>query len=218
MELWNGFVDWFFSEDGQLVVYGAIVPFLAVLVAGIVASLIGKAGIRRLVAQRDRETRASAVAALIAVGHTAARWHSQPPAAREHHEALASAADIQVRLLPLGGANLAADWAAHELAGMRVNSVSYSFQADQSLAEYRDRLVEWLHKPSRAKKLFSADLERWRYEDQSGVDPVVVEQQRWAEEQFTSQTGQSADAAHETPTAAMPAPADTPSSAPTASR
>lgn len=183
MELWNTIVDWFTSSDGQRIVYGAIIPFVAIVVAGLVAALIGRAATRRLAVQRDRETRASAVSALIAVGHTAARWHSQAPAVREHHEALASAADIQVRLLPLSGANLAADWAAHELADMRTNSVSFSFQAEQSLTEYRDRLVEWLHRPGKAKKLFSADLERWRYEEPKAVDPVLLEQQKWAQEQ-----------------------------------
>ena len=68
---------------------------------------------------------------------------------------------------------------------MRTNSVSYSYQAEQTLDEYRDRLVEWLHKPSRAKKLFAADLDRWDYSD-SAADPVVLEQQRWAEEQYAA--------------------------------
>jgi hypothetical protein len=75
---------------------------------------------------------------------------------------------------------------------MRVNSVSFSFQAEQTLAEYRDRLILWLHKPGKARKLFAADLERWRYEDQS-VDPLVTEQQTWAEAQFTANTDQNVE-------------------------
>jgi hypothetical protein len=43
--------------------------------------------------------------------------------------------------------------------------------------------VRWLHKPHKAKKLFADDLDRWRY-DNSQPDPVALEQQRWAEEQF----------------------------------
>jgi hypothetical protein len=68
---------------------------------------------------------------------------------------------------------------------MRTNSVSYSYQAEQTLDEYRDRLIEWAYKPKRAKKLFAADLDRWKYAE-SAVDPVVLEQQRWAEEQYSS--------------------------------
>lgn len=214
MELWNSIVDWFGSENGQRVVFGAIIPFVAILVAGLIGAAIGRGATRRVVAQRERETRASAVAALISVGHTAARWHSQPPAVREHHEALASAADIQVRLLPLSGAHLAADWAAHELADMRTNSVSFSFQAEQSLTEYRDRLVEWLHKPGRAKKLFAADLERWRFETPEQVDPVVLEQQRWAQQQLSEPPAQRHESAPtETPQPASAQPASPQSAA-----
>ncbi len=205
MQWWNDIVDWFSSDSGQLVVYGAIIPFIAIVVAGLVAAAIGRGAVRRLVGQRDRETRASAVAALIAAGQTAARWHSQPPQTREHFEALAAAADVQVRLLPLNGAPLAADWAAHELADMRTNSISFSFQADQTLREYRDRLVEWLHRPSKAKRLFAADLERWRYDEPTKVDPVILEQQKWAEEQFAAES-RSGSATNTTASAAAPAP------------
>jgi hypothetical protein len=82
--------------------------------------------------------------------------------------------------------------------------VSYSYQAEQTLDEYRDRLVEWLHRPSRAKKLFAADLDRWDYSE-STVDPVVLEQQRWAEEQYTAVSHEPATHAHELPlTAPIP--------------
>lgn len=199
MEWWNNLVDWFGSEDGRLIVLGAIIPFVAIVVAGIVAGSIGRAAVRRLVSQRERETRAAAVAALIAAGQSATTWHTQPPQTREHFERLASQADVQVRLLPLTGASLAADWAAHELADMRTNSVSFSFQAEQTLSEYRDRLVEWLHKPSKARKLFAADLERWRYDEPTAVDPVVLQQQQWAEQQFTAATKSTPERAAERP-------------------
>ncbi|MFT4030702.1 MAG: hypothetical protein QM675_12580 [Protaetiibacter sp.] len=189
MQWWNDFVDWFYSDDGQRVLVTAVVPFVAIVLAGIIATLIGRGGVKRLVAQRDHETRAAAVTALISAGQNAARWHSQSPAAREHAEHLANDADVMVRLLPISGANYAADWASHQLADMRVNSVSFSYQADQTLSEYRERLVLWLHKPNKGRKMFAADLERWRYEDRA-ADPVIVEQQKWAEEQFTAVTDQ----------------------------
>jgi type II secretory pathway pseudopilin PulG len=212
MQWWNDFVDWFYSEDGQRILVSAVIPFLAIVVAGIVAALIGRGATRRLVAQRDHETRAAAVTALISAGQNAARWHSQSPAAREHAEHLANDADVMVRLLPIAGANYAADWASHQLADMRVNSVSFSYQADQTLSEYRERLVLWLHKPNKGRKLFAADLERWRYEEQ-GTDPVILEQQQWAENQYTATTDQKVP--HEPlvepaeSTAVSPTPLDT---------
>jgi hypothetical protein len=76
--------------------------------------------------------------------------------------------------------------------------VSFSYQAEQTLSEYRERLVLWLHKPNKGRKLFAADLERWRYEDQA-ADPLIVEQQKWAEEQYTATTSEPVDHAAEVP-------------------
>ncbi|MFC5502006.1 hypothetical protein ACFPJ4_07100 [Lysinimonas soli] len=198
MQPWNDLLDWIRSDSGWRIISTAIIPFVAIVVAGFVAAGIGRGTTKRVIAQRDHETRSAAVAALIAAGHGAASWHSQSPASREHAERLASQADVTVRLLPIAGASLAADWATHQLAEMRTNSVSYSYQAEQTLEEYRDRLVEWLHRPSRAKKLFAADVERWQYAE-SAVDPVVLEQQRWAEEQYSAVNHESAERAPELP-------------------
>jgi hypothetical protein len=192
MQWWNDILNWVHSVTGHALIVTAIIPFVAIVVAGIVGAAIGRGATRRLIGQRDYETRASAVAALVAAGQGAASWHGQVPASKEHSERLASQADVNVRLLPIPGARLAADWAAHQLREMRTNSVSYSYQAEQTLDEYRDRLVEWLHKPNRAKKLFTADLDRWQYAE-SAVDPVVLEQQRWAEEQYTAATHETVD-------------------------
>lgn len=226
MQWWNEFVAWFYSETGQQVLVSAIIPFVAIVLGGVIAALIGRGSVKRLVGQREHETRAAAVASLISAGQNAVRWHSQSPAAREHAERLASDADIQVRLLPVSASNLAADWAGHQLADMRVNSVSFSFQAEQTLAEYRERLVLWLHKPGKARKLFAADLERWRYEDQA-VDPLVADQQKWAEDQFTATTAQPVEHAPDVvvPDVVIPAsvtapatePVSTPVSTPTTS-
>lgn len=187
MQWWDSFVTWFDSDRGRLVMFGAVIPFVSIVVAGILGALIARSAVKRLVAQRDRETRASAVSSLIAAGQAATSWHAQPPQSRDHFERMASEADIQVRLLGISGAPLAADWAAHELNDMRVNSVSFSFQAEQTLAEYRTRLLEWVGRPGRARKLFAADLDRWKY-DAPATDPVVTQQQEWAERQFTAQT------------------------------
>lgn len=197
MQWWNDLVAWFSSDAGQQVLVSAIIPFVAIVLAGLIAALIGRGATKRLVAQRDHETRAAAVAALISVGQDAVRWHTLTPGQREHAERLANDADIQVRLLPIPAVDLAANWAAHQLNDMRINSVSFSFQAEQTLGEYRDRLIMWLHKPGKARKLFAADLERWRYEDQA-VDPLLAEQQAWAQQQA------AAAAAAPTPVLAEP--------------
>jgi hypothetical protein len=203
MTWWNDLIDWIRSDTGQTVIISVIIPFVAIVVAGIIGAAIGRGATRRLVGQRDHETRASAVTALIQAGQDAAKWHSQSAAAKEHAAHLASEADVMVRLLPISGAGLAADWATHQLSEMRTNSVSYSYAADQTFAEYRDRLVLWLHKPGRAKKLFTNDLQRWKYDD-AGPDPLVVQQQQWAEEQVTAVNHEVPE--HAPSLSAMPAP------------
>src|SRR5690606_17279694 len=122
---------------------------------------IGRSGMKRLVAQRDRETRVAAVAALVTAGQNAARWHSQGAEAREHAQRIAAEADIAVRLLPVTGADIAAAWAKHHPEAMRVSSVNFSIPMEETLAEYQNRLVAWLRKPRRAAKLFATDLDRW---------------------------------------------------------
>ncbi len=74
------------------------------------------------------------------------------------------------------GASQAADWAAHQLADMKKNSASFSFQAEQTFVDYRDRLLDWQLKPARARKLFASDLSQWRYEDES---PSTVAPREW---------------------------------------
>jgi hypothetical protein len=63
---------------------------------------------------------------------------------------------------------------------MKKNSAIFSFQAEQTLDEFRDRLIEWQHKPSRAKKLFKQDLEQWKYSTPSAEQELSVQQQEWA--------------------------------------
>ena len=57
MQWWNEFVDWFTSDEGWRVISSAIIPFLAIVIAGFVAALIGRSAIRRLLTVNERELR-----------------------------------------------------------------------------------------------------------------------------------------------------------------
>lgn len=181
MVWWNDIQAWFISATGSKIFLDAILPFLAIVVAGVVAGLIGRGFALRVVEQKDREHTGAAVIALIMVGRRAAIWSSLGADEKQHIDSLMSEADIKVRLLPVNGSNLAAEWAAHELGAMKKNSASFSFQAEQSLIEYRDRLLNWQAKPRRARKLFASDLDQWRYDDDS-QSSLVAQQQAWATE------------------------------------
>ncbi len=186
---WNSVIRWFNSEAGQNVITNAILPVLAIIVGAIVATLIARGSIRRLIDQQDREQKASAIAALIASGRRAATWSTLSAAEKDHVDHQISEAEVRVRLLPSAGASLAADWAAHHLATMKTNSVNYSFQAEQDLSDLEDGLIAWHAKPSRARKLFAQDLAAWKYESAAvPVDDLAAKQQAWTAKQADDQT------------------------------
>lgn len=187
MDWWNDFVEWLNSEDGWRTLSGTVIPFVAILIAGLVAALIGRHSTRRVIAMHDREQRTSTVSALIGAARRASKWNALSLPEQQHAEHLANEADVNLRLLPLGGAMMTADWAAREIAEMKKNSVSFSFQADQSLLDFRDRLVEWQARPSRAKKLFKADLDLWAYEAAQDDGGLVEKQRAWAKKQVATE-------------------------------
>ncbi|MCU1525823.1 MAG: hypothetical protein JWO18_2717 [Microbacteriaceae bacterium] len=185
MEWWNNFVDWLSSDGGWRVISGAVIPFIAIVVAGIVAAAIGRGSAKRVIALSDREVKASAVTALISAGRKAAVWNTLPAPEQQHIDHLIGDADIRLRLLPVAGTALAADWARHEIAEMKKNAVSFSFQAEQTLLVFRDRLIDWQARPTRAKKLFKNDLDSWAYDSSLSEQEIVHQQQAWAAQQVT---------------------------------
>ncbi len=167
MDWWNDLTDWTASDEGWRVLSGAIIPFVAIVVAGVIAALIGRAATKRVVALHDRESRNAAVAGVVTAARKASRWGALGHEERAYADHLAEDADVRLRLLPVSGAPLAADWVQHEIADIKRNSSTFTSQADQSLGELRDRLLEWNGKPGRAKKLFKADLERWKFDSRT---------------------------------------------------
>ncbi|MGV8897055.1 MAG: hypothetical protein ACOH1U_11380 [Rhodoglobus sp.] len=199
---WNDIVRWFDSDGGQTVVTSAIIPFVAIVVGGVVAGLIARGAIKRLLAQQDRELKAAAVATLIAAGRRAATWSTLSAPEKDHVEHQSTEAEVRVRLLPVLGATLAADWAVHQLATMKKNSTNYSFQAEQDLSDFQDGLIAWQSKPARAKKLFAQDLAAWKYETAaipSEEEQLASKQREWS----ASQPGSTNSA-----TAVIPEPAN----------
>ena len=110
-----------------------------------------------------------------------------------------------VRLLPIKGAGIAANWAGHQLAELKRASATFGYQLDPAIAEFRDRLIEWQNNPRRARKIFQGDLERWRFENTDTERSALDRQDAWVaqqhHEQFAPASSDSA-AAPENPTAA----------------
>jgi hypothetical protein len=183
MEWWNEILAWFNSTAGWRVFSTAVVPFVAIIIAGLVATGIASGFARRVIELQNRELKAAAIMALIGAGRRAAIWSSLGADEKQHVDSLISESDLRMRLLPVSGAIAAADWSAHELNAMKKNSATFSYQAEQTFFDYRDRLLDWQAKPRRARKLFAFDLVQWRYEDDAVTESsLVAQQQEWAVE------------------------------------
>ncbi|MCU1513393.1 MAG: hypothetical protein JWO10_483 [Microbacteriaceae bacterium] len=187
MHWWTRITDWITSDAGERVITTAIIPFVAILIAGIIAAAIGRGSAKRVISLSDREVRFSAVTALVSAARKAAVWNTLPIPEQQHVDHMIGEVDTRVRLLPIPGTALAADWAAHEIADMKKNAVSFSFQAEQMLVIFRDRLIDWQAHPSRAKKLFKNDLDSWAYESTLSDQDLVSQQQAWTAQQAAAE-------------------------------
>lgn len=204
MQWWNDLVEWLSSDNGWRVVTDAVIPFVAIVVAGVVAALIGRASTRRVVSSHEDEAKAAAVAALVSAARKGAVHSSLGVEERAYADHLGHEADVRLRLLPATGSTLAADWAAHELAEIKRNSASFSFQSEQTLGELRDRLVEWQNRPGRAKKLFRDDLARWKYEEADVDRDTAAKQKAWEAEQRAASATEQRRTEASAPTGAAP--------------
>lgn len=201
MQWWDNFVNWFYSDAGSHVFATAIVPGVAILVAGIIAALIGRGSTKRIVNLHDRAERVAAVTAMISAARRAANWNALSVPEQQQADHIALECDVRIRLLPLAGSHMAAEWATHELQELKKNAVSFSFQASQSLQEFKNRLIDWQNRPSRAKKLFKSDLDSWAYETSLNDQDLIAQQNAW-EAQQSAASASSTDIP-DTPTPAV---------------
>ncbi|WP_350349707.1 hypothetical protein ABIQ69_07330 [Agromyces sp. G08B096] len=183
MQWWNDLMSWLDSSAARPALFAAAVLFVAVVVAGLLAAWIASAAIKRVVAQRDRELKTAAIAALVDAATEASVWNSLTPQEQVLADRAVGQADIHVRLLPIRGADVAANWAAHQLHELKRASATFGYQLDPAVAEFRDRMLEWQRHPSRTKRQFQNDLARWRSERATPEQTLVEEQDAWVAEQ-----------------------------------
>jgi hypothetical protein len=186
MQWWNDLVIWLSSDTGWRVVTDAFIPILAILVAGFVAAYIARNSVKRLLARQDRDQRAAAIGALVNAARQASVWDSLSPQEQILADRAAGDADISVRLLPIRGADVAADWAAHEILEFKRGSATFGFQFDTLLIEFRARLIDWQRHPARARKIFQGDIARWSVELTETERQLQSKQDAWVAEQHSA--------------------------------
>lgn len=187
MQWWNDFVAWFTSTDARTAVFSAVVLALAVIVGGLLAAWIARGSLKGLISRNEREQKAVAIAALVDAATEASVWNSLTPQEQVLSDRAVGQADIHLRLLPIRGAGAAATWASHQLAEFKRSSATFGYQLDPALGEFRDRLVEWQNKPSRARKIFQDDLERWSYDGADADRSLTAKQDAWVAQQHQEQ-------------------------------
>ena len=195
MQWWNEFVTWVQTAEGRQSVFVGALVLLAVIVGVIVAALVLRSAIARLIRQQEHERKNAVIATLIDAAVDASAWNVLSQSERILSDRAAAQAETHLRLLPVKGSGVAANWAAHELADLKHTSSTGGYQTQASVGEFRDRLVLWRDKPNRARKAFLADLERWRFSETSRPETKAVPTE-----------GQSARPAPEPERAASPAP------------
>lgn len=192
MYWWNSFYEWLTNVSTQPVFFSVLVFVIAVVLAGALAAWIARGAIKSIVTQRDREQRVAAIGALVDASTEAAVWNSLTPQEQVMADRAVGQADIQLRLLPVKGSAVAADWAAHQLADLKRTSATFGYQLEPAVHEFRDRLIEWQNKPARARKVFLADLTRWSAQGTPVEKALVAEQDAWVaqthHEQFSQAT------------------------------
>ena len=183
MEWLNDLISWLGSSAARPAIFAAIVLFVAVVAAGLLAAWISGAALKRVVRQRDRELKAAAIAALVDAATEASVWNSLTPQEQVMADRAVGQADIHVRLLPIRGSDVAANWAAHQLHELKRASATFGYQLDPAVADFRDRLLEWQQRPGRARKQFENDLAGWRAESTRPEQTLVAQQDAWVAEQ-----------------------------------
>lgn len=187
MQWWNDFVTWFTATSNQPVIFSAVVLIVAIIVASVLAAWISRSAIKRLLAQNDRNLKAAAIGTLVDAATEASVWNSLTPQEQVLNDRAVGMADILVRLMPVKGSALAADWAAHQLAELKRTSATFGYQLEPALIEFRDRLIEWQKKPSRARKIFQEDIERWKSQSSSSEKNLLADQDAWVAQQHHDQ-------------------------------
>lgn len=157
-------LSWFGGPTGQKVIFGAIIPFLSIVVAAIIGGLVARGAIKRLIARQDRVARSNAIAALVNVARRASRYDALPESEQLAIDRAHGDADIALRLLPVRDADLAADWSQHQIEALKRQSGAFDFRADAELVDFRERLLDWEDSPRRARKIFSGDIARWEFD------------------------------------------------------
>ncbi|WP_111721232.1 hypothetical protein [Homoserinimonas sp. OAct 916] len=192
MEWLSDFLDWLVTDRGQESVRVGFLFLLALLIGAVLAGWVTRMGIRGLLRRYDRGLRDAAVLALIEAATEASVWNSLSPQEQMLANRTIGRADAQIRLLPLNGSDIAANWASHQLNEMKRNSATFGYLLDPVVLAFRERLLYWCDRPNKAKRIFEADLDAWQQASSESERKLLAEQEAWVAQQHQERYSDSA--------------------------
>lgn len=170
MDWWNDLTDWTSSDTGWRVLSGAVIPFVAIVVAGVIAALIGRSATKRVVALQERESKNAAVAAILTAARKAAAWGSLGHDERAYSDHLAEDADIRLRLLAVQGAPLAANWAQHEIADIKKPNKKAKKRAELASGQTTANQSQYAPRDPKAHSMYVAHAADLPFGTDGGID------------------------------------------------
>jgi len=211
IELWNDLIRWARSDEGFAIITGVILPFVAILAAGIIAGLVARAANKRMLRHQTDEAKAASIAGLLAMARRTTVWTSLSATEKDHVDYQLTESVVRLRLQPIPGSDLAAEWAQLRIASIKRQSATMIAQAESELRDLENGLIEWHRKPGRAKKLFGAELGWLRLDDAELDKDLLARQKQWLADQQTGGTATTtpADATASTTVLESPAKIDT---------
>jgi len=178
-EWWQTLVGWLNSEAGIALMTTVALPFAAILTAGLLAVLIARASSTRVMRHRDNSEKAAAIAGLLAVCRRVTVWTSLSSAERDHLDYQITESTVRLRLLPIGGADLAAEWSQYMISTIKRNSAALIDEAEKGLADLENGLITWYRRPGAAKKQFKNEIGYLRMDTVSLDRELIARQKQW---------------------------------------
>lgn len=170
VEWWGAYIDWATSAAGLTILTSAVIPFIAILSAGVFAAVIARGGMSRLAMQQERERKAAVIAAGLAAGRRAVEWGSITLGEQNQIDRELAESFAHLRLIPAPGADLAAEWAHLKTRIIKQKAIASAVAAEAELRGLEDWLVLWHRRPRSAARHFAEDLETLRYSAPQAVD------------------------------------------------
>ena len=179
LEWWQALVDWLNSPEAQTILTTVALPFAAILTAGLLAVLIARASSTRVMRHRDNEEKAAAIAGLLAVCRRVTIWTSLSSAERDHLDYQITESTVRLRLLPIGGADLAAEWAQSMITTIKRHSAALIDEAEKGLSDLENGLILWYRHPGAAKRQFKNEIPYLRMDSSSLDHDLIARQKQW---------------------------------------